>query len=72
MDDERSSWGHWLSVALYWFVLLGLMGEFGSSNEAVRENPMLPWMFLAVVAFGIWRVVRKWRKRRRALPLDED
>jgi hypothetical protein len=49
-------------VLLYWFLLLGFIGEMGSPKY---RNPMLVPLTTALIGFGIWRVVRKWRRRRR-------
>jgi hypothetical protein len=55
---------HVLAVVAYWLVLIGLAGEFGT--EQGQQNNLLPWIFLGWIAFGIWRVVRKYHRRRQA------
>jgi len=51
---------HTVFVLLYWFFLLGTLGEAAIPKD---RTPMLPFITLAIVAFGIWRVVRKQRRR---------
>jgi hypothetical protein len=61
---HRRDWVHWFFVALYWLLLLDLLGLATTENEVRGHNPRFLWYFWAVVAFGIWRVVRKWRRNR--------
>jgi fatty acid desaturase len=53
---------HFALVAAWWLVALGLAGEFGTKQG--QDNAALPWLFLGWIAFGVWRVVRKYRQRR--------
>jgi hypothetical protein len=53
---------HVVLVVGWGLVLIGLAGEF--STTPGRDNALLPWLFLGWIAFGIWRVVKKYRERR--------
>jgi hypothetical protein len=57
---------HITLVVAWWLVLFGLAGEFGT--EQGRNNGLLPVVFIGWIAFGVWRVVLKYRRRRREAP----
>ncbi len=62
-DMRKIPASHVAAVVGYWLVLLGLLGEFGTA--AGQENGSLPVIFTAWIALGIWRVIRKRRRRNR-------
>jgi hypothetical protein len=62
MNDRLAKIVHVTLVVLYWFALLGLIGEQGDPKTA---NGTGVFLVMLVVVFGIWRVVRKQRLLRR-------
>jgi hypothetical protein len=60
VPDKGNRVTHVALVVLYWFVLLGLLGEESTPKD---RNSTLGPLILVVIAFGIWRVVRKRRRR---------
>lgn len=60
--ETKNKVGHAMLVAAYWFVLLGIAGEFSTTTG--QTNRDLPWFFLGWIAFGVWRVVKKYRHGR--------
>ena len=63
MSDRSSKVLHVALVILYWFALLGLIGEQGNPKTA---NGTGVFLATVLVVFGIWRVVQKQRRRREA------
>ena len=62
MSDRSAKIAHVALVVLYWFALLGLIGEQGNPKTA---NGTGVFLVMVLVVFGIWRVVRKQRRLRR-------
>ena len=58
---------HVALVVLYWVVLLGLIGEESVPKD---RNFTLAPLTLLVIAFGIWRVIRKQHRKRLARRVD--
>lgn len=58
--SERTK--HVALVIGWWLVFFGLAGQFGT--EQGRDNAVLPILLLGWIAFGVWRVVLKYRRRR--------
>ena len=64
-DPIKDPWhkaGHAALVVLYWFALIGLIGEQGNPKTA---NGTGRFLVLVLIVFGVWRVVRKRMRLRR-------
>jgi hypothetical protein len=63
-EDAMTSRMKIVRIVAWWIVLFALMGEFSTQPD----NPTLPYIFLAWIIFGVWRVVHNHREAKKAAP----